>query len=69
MTKASLVLFGHRDAYKFLGVSKTTFDKLVLQYDIPFHQTSSGRIFVKSDLETFQKSEERKGNLKHREKK
>lgn len=68
MKDKSFVLFGYKDAHIFLGVSKTAFDKLIKRYDIPFHKTSSGRIFLKSDLVEFQNSSDRKENLKHRKK-
>lgn len=51
-----LELLASGDVVKLLNISRQRLDKLVKKYDIPFYQTSAGRIYLKSDIQAFQKS-------------
>lgn len=51
-----LELLASGDVAKLLNISRQRLDKLVKIYDIPFYQTSAGRIFLKADIQAFQKS-------------
>jgi len=51
-----MILLGAKDACALLNVSYTRLGVLIKNYDIPHYVTSSGKIFRKEDLETFQAS-------------
>lgn len=66
MIKTDQTLLGITDASKLLNIHKATLHFYVQKYDIPYYETSSGKIFLKEDIEAFQ--EARKDKLKHRRK-
>ncbi len=61
----SLRIYGYRAAAEFVGVSESRFIVLLKNYDIPFQQTSCGKIFFEEDLRAFMKSEKRLEKMKH----
>lgn len=62
----TLELWSSGDVARFLNVKLGRVQTLVKDYDIPHVMTSSGRIFLKSDIIRLQ--EQRKDKLKHRKK-
>lgn len=66
MEKRPKVMSGG-DAHKYLHVSRQRFEYLVKSYDIPYQQTSAGKIYFLEDLKEFQNY--RKSSMKHAAKK
>ncbi|QMU65996.1 MAG: hypothetical protein GKR88_18070 [Flavobacteriaceae bacterium] len=62
-----LHLLGSGDACEYLGIKYARLRELVELYNIPHAVLSSGMVFLKSDIEAFQKN--RKHNLKYARKK
>ncbi len=65
MTKENSKLLGVGDAARFLKVSYQRLPILIKNYNIPYQETSSGKIFFERDLIAFRDSPERKRNLKY----
>ncbi len=60
----TLELWAIGDIATFLDVSKNRAHVLMKNYNIPFANTSAGKIFLKKDILSFQ--EARKDNMKHK---
>ena len=63
---AELGLLGAKEAAAFLEIKPQTLYKLMERYTIPHQVLACGTIFLKADLEAFQKA--RAARLKHRAK-
>lgn len=55
------------DAHKYLKISRQRFEYLVRDCDIPYQETSAGKIFFLEDLKEFEKR--RRPKMKHARKK
>jgi|WetSurMetagenome_2_1015567.scaffolds.fasta_scaffold113240_2 hypothetical protein len=65
MKKKPKVMSGG-DAHKYLKISRQRFEYLVRDYDIPYQETSAGKIFFLEDLDDFEKK--RITKMKHKRK-
>ncbi|MGH1387867.1 hypothetical protein [Kordia sp.] len=55
-----------KDVCKFINISRPRLRELIDDYNLPNVSLSCGMVFLKSDIETFQKNRQHK--LKHRRK-
>ena len=58
-------LHGQASASEFIGISPSRFQVLLKNYDLPFQETSCGRVFFEDDLKAFMESEKRMEKMKH----
>ena len=69
MNIQDLELMGTGDVCQLLGVSRSRLIFLIKQYEIPYKEVSSGKVFLKGDIEAFMNSPKRLEGLKHSRKK
>lgn len=63
---AKLRILSAGDVRKILGVTYQYIDKLTQENRLPFQQTSSGKIFMESDVMAFKKERDRKAKSDRR---